>query len=68
LPISGKQQILPAKPAVHTQDGLLSLYEFLIKRLKRFIRPQNCGQRPLPLKNEVNTFLTAAQAVCRVTA
>jgi hypothetical protein len=27
--------------------------------------PQNCGQRPLPLKNKVNPFLTAAQAVCR---
>ena len=40
----------------------------LIKRLKAFIRPQDCGQRPLPLKNEVNTFLTAAQAVCRETA
>ena len=41
-------------------------YEFLIKRLKAFYSA--AGLRPLPLKNEVNTFLTAAQAVCRETA
>ena len=38
----------------------------LIKRLKAFYSA--AGLRPLPLKNEVNTFLTAAQAVCRETA
>ena len=41
-------------------------YAFLIKRLKAFYSA--AGLRPLPLKNEVNTFLTAAQAVCRETA
>ena len=41
-------------------------YEFLIKRLKAFYSA--AGLRPLPLKNEVNPFLTAAQAVCRETA
>ena len=39
------------------------LYEFLVKRLKAVYSA--AGLRPLPLKNEVNTFLTAAQAVCR---
>ena len=38
----------------------------LIKRLKAFYPA--AGLRPLPLKNEVNPFLTAAQAVCCVTA
>ena len=41
-------------------------YEFLIKRLKAFYSA--AGLQPLPQKNEVNTFLTAAQAVCRETA
>ena len=38
----------------------------LIKRLKAFYSA--AGLRSLPLKNEVNPFLTAAQAVCRETA
>ena len=34
------------KYSLHT----ITLYEFLIKRLKAFYSPQDCGQRPLPLK------------------
>ena len=47
-------------------NGLTLVFDKTVK--KRFIRPQDCGQRPLLLENEVNTFLTAAQAVCRETA
>ena len=44
------------------------LYEFLIKRLKAFYSA--AGLRPVATaaKNEVNTFLTADQVVCRETA
>ncbi len=56
--------IFPFMDTLLLSSSLSVLYEFLIK----FIWPQECGQRPLPQKNEVNTFLTAAQAVCRETA
>ena len=46
-----------------------TFYDIMEERVtKACIRPQDCGQRPLLLKNEVNTFRTADQAVCRETA
>ena len=45
-----------------------SLYEFLIKRLKAFYSAAGLRPAATAAKNEDNTFLTAAQAVCRETA
>ena len=61
----GALQTIPLQRAL-AHLILFALYAFLIKRLKAFYSA--AGLRPLPLKNEVNTFLTAAQAVCRETA
>ena len=43
-------------------------YEFLIKRLKAFYSAAGLRPAATAAKNEVNTFLTADQAVCRETA
>jgi len=44
------------------------LYEFLIKRLKAFYSAAGLRPAATAAKNEVNTFLTTAQVVCRETA